>query len=84
MVLQVKWWQGGAGESGGQFTGPAGLAEVLSDPVKQQGVGVAGSRRSVEVNDAAAEKHGAQICSSLTEHRRSLVFPARTVSSEEY
>lgn len=81
MVLQVKRWQGGAGEPGRQFTGPAGLTEVPSDPVEEQGVGVAGSGCSVEVNDASAEKHSAHICSSPAEHSRSLVFPTRMMSS---
>lgn len=55
MVLQIKWWQGGAGESGRQLGAPAGLTEILPDPVEQQRVGVSGSCRPVEVNDAAAE-----------------------------
>lgn len=55
VVLQIKWWQGGAGESGRQPGAPAGLTEILPDPVEQQRVGVSGSCRPVEVNDAAAE-----------------------------
>lgn len=54
VVLQIKWRQGGAGESGRQLSAPAGLTEILPDPVEQQRVGVSGSCRPVEVNDAAA------------------------------
>lgn len=70
MVLQVKWWQGGAAEAPGQLTGAAGLAEVASDPVKEQRVGVAGSGGPVEVHDAAAAKQ-------ITH----LWFPGRTQAS---
>lgn len=59
VVLQVKWRQGGAGESGRQPVAP-GLAEIVSDPVKEQGVGVPGARWLVEVNDAATEDDEAQ------------------------
>lgn len=54
-MLQIKWWQGGAGESGRQLGAVAGLTKILPDPVEQQRVGVSGSCRPVEVNDAAAE-----------------------------
>lgn len=59
VVLQVKWRQGGAGESGRQLVAP-GLAEIASDPVKEQRVGVPGARWLVEVNDAATEDDEAQ------------------------
>lgn len=77
MVLQVERGQGGAAEPGRCFTAPAGLAEVLPDPVKQQGVGAAGSGGSVEVNDAAAAKHTCGSLTGLGRGQRSLLRLAR-------
>lgn len=77
MVLQVEWGQRGAGEPGRRSTAPAGLAEVLPDPVKQQGVGAAGSGGSVEVNDAAAAKHTSGSLTGLGRGPRSLPRLAR-------
>lgn len=52
LVLQVERWQAGLDEAGGQPAAPAGLAEVLLDPVEEEGVGPCRSSRLVEVNDA--------------------------------
>lgn len=55
LVLQVKRGQGGLDQSGGQFATCVGLTEILPHPVKQLGVGVTWSSRSVKVDDAGAE-----------------------------
>lgn len=54
LVLKVKWGQACSDDFGGQSAALAGLKEVLSDPVKQPGMGVPGARRLVEVNDACS------------------------------